>query len=80
MIGTIQEGGKAPVPGVHVYLTLHAGLQQTLERLLEGVVGSGVALEVATGDVLAAASTPSFDPNEFTAGISQARLDELNAD
>jgi penicillin-binding protein 2 len=80
VIGSIREGGKPPVPGAHVYLTLHAGLQQTMERLLEGVVASGVAVEVATGDILAAASTPAFDPNEFTAGISQARLDELRQD
>ncbi len=80
IVGSIQEGGRAPLPGVHVYLTLHAGLQQILEELLEGRVGSGVVLEVGTGDILAAASMPSFDPNEFTAGISQRRLDELRAD
>lgn len=80
IVGSIKEGGRSPLPGVHVYLTLHAGLQQTLERLLEGRVGSGVVLEVGSGDILAAASVPSFDPNEFTAGISQERLDELRAD
>jgi penicillin-binding protein 2 len=79
-VGSIGEGGKAPVPGVHVYLTLHAGLQQTLERLLDGEVGSGIAIEVATGDILAATSTPAFDPNEFTAGISQQKLDALRSD
>lgn len=80
IVGSISEGGEPALPGAEVYLTLHAGLQQTLERLLEGKVGSGVAVEVGTGDILAAASSPSFDPNEFTAGISQERLDEIRSD
>jgi penicillin-binding protein 2 len=80
IVGSIRESGQLPTPGVHVYLTLHAGLQRTLEGLLEGRVGSGVVLEIGTGDILAAASMPGFDPNEFTAGISQQRLDELRAD
>jgi penicillin-binding protein 2 len=80
IVGSIREGGDAPRPGVHVYLTLHAGLQQKLESLLEEKVGSGVVLEVGTGDILAAASMPSFDANEFTAGISQQSLDKLRAD
>lgn len=80
VVGTIEEGGRAPVPGVHVYLTLHKELQETMEELLDGRVGSGVAVEVRTGDILAAASVPAFDPNEFTAGISQERLDELRSD
>lgn len=80
VVGTIREGGRDPLPGVDVYLTLHASLQQTLEQLLADRVGSGVALEVRTGDLLAAASQPAFDPNEFTAGISQESLDALRSD
>jgi penicillin-binding protein 2 len=83
VIGSIPDAGKPPTPGGEVYLTLHKGLQEKLESLLQGEdkssrrAGSGVAIEVATGDVLAAASTPTFDPNEFTAGISQTQLDKL---
>jgi penicillin-binding protein 2 len=80
VVGSVPELGRAPIPGVHVYLTIHAGLQQTLERLLEKRVGSGVAVEVATGDILAATSSPAFDPNVFTAGISQDQLDALRLD
>lgn len=80
VVGSINEGGEPALPGAEVFLTLHAGLQQTMEQLLEGRVGSGVAIEVGTGDILAAASVPSFDPNEFTAGISQERLDVLRSD
>jgi penicillin-binding protein 2 len=77
----VDDDSHEPLPGAHIYLTLHRGLQKTLETLLqEHPVGSGVAIEVATGDILAAASMPTFDPNEFTEGISQARLDELRQD
>jgi penicillin-binding protein 2 len=77
VVGSVEGAGDPVTPGVHVYLTIHAGLQATLEKLLEGHVGSGVAVEVRTGDILAAASRPTFDPNEFTGGMRQTQLDSL---
>jgi penicillin-binding protein 2 len=65
---------------VKLYLTLSQPLQAKLESLLKGKRGAGVVLEVATGDVLAMASSPTFDPNEFTAGISAERYGELRDD
>ena len=39
-----------------------------------------MAVDSVTGDVLAAASYPSFDPNEFTSRISEERFSEIKND
>lgn len=49
--------------GNDVVTTLDVRAQQTAMRLLDGKCGAAVALEPATGRVLAMASRPSFDPN-----------------
>jgi cell division protein FtsI/penicillin-binding protein 2 len=61
-----------PQPGGDLYLTLDAAVQHMVERELQRVVeerrarrGSAVFLDPATGAVLAMASFPAFDPNEF---------------
>jgi len=62
------EGGKmdtAAVIGKNLISTLHADLQTYGERLLAGKVGSIVAIEPATGEILILASSPSFDPGMF---------------
>lgn len=58
------------IPGKNIFLTIDAALQETSERLLEGKAGAIVALEPSTGEVLAMASGPTFDPNDFIGGIS----------
>ncbi len=80
VVGELPDTGRDARPGVEVYLTVHKDLQARLEELLEGKVGAGVVFDVATGDLLAVASAPSYDPNEFTAGIRQDRLDEIQND
>lgn len=59
-----------PVAGNDLYLTVDIDLQKTAYDSLEGYNGALVAIEVKTGDVLAFASHPSFDPNPFVNGIS----------
>ncbi len=54
-----------PVPGREIMLTIDAKLQVLAEQLLGGRVGAIVALDPRTGDVLAMASSPTFDPNKF---------------
>ena len=58
-----------PVPGRNLYLTMDVKLQRTAEAVLGDERGAIVALEPATGAVLAMASTPGFDPNLFVHGI-----------
>ena len=63
--------------GSDVYLTIDLDLQKVTEDALasalakNGTSGAAVALEVETGDVLAMASNPTFDPNIFANGISE---------
>ncbi|ADG14152.1 penicillin-binding protein 2 [Paraburkholderia atlantica] len=65
-------------PGNNLVLSLDIGLQQVAEQAFAGRRGALVAIEPATGDVLAFVSAPSFDPNSFVDGIDQQTWDELN--
>lgn len=60
----------APVNGRDIVLTLDAQLQSAAEDALGDRRGAVVALDPATGQVLAMVSRPSFDPNPFVKGIS----------
>ena len=54
-----------PHPAPKLSLTLDYDLQAKAEELLTGREGAIVVLEAKTGDVLALASFPTFDPNKF---------------
>ena len=53
---------KRPVAGKNLTLALDAKLQALGERLMEGKIGSIVAIEPTTGEVLCMVSSPSYDP------------------
>ncbi len=64
-----------------VVLTLDARIQQIcMDALREGGVGRGTAvvLDVTNGEILAMASLPDFDPNQFIPYITQENWDPLN--
>jgi peptidoglycan glycosyltransferase len=54
-----------PPQGRDVQLTLDATLQTQAQRALEGYAGAAVLLETTTGDILALASSPSFNPESL---------------
>lgn len=66
-----------PIPGKDITLTLDLDLQEAAEAALAGRRGAIVALQPATGEVLAMVSQPSFDPNLFVTGISFKAYGEL---
>ncbi len=68
---------KDPVPGSSLYLTIDVGLQAVAEQALGEENGAVVAIEPATGDVLALVSVPTYDPNLFVDGIDKSSYDAL---
>ncbi|MGL4415307.1 penicillin-binding protein 2 [Roseinatronobacter monicus] len=57
-------------PGGNVHLTLDARLQNYALERLHGQSAAAVVMDIESGDILALASGPSFDPNLFVRGIS----------
>jgi penicillin-binding protein 2 len=53
---------RRPVPGKSLTLSLDVKLQALGERLLQGKIGSIVAIQPSTGEVLCMVSSPSYDP------------------
>jgi penicillin-binding protein 2 len=64
--------------GSNVTLTLDIGLQEVAEQAFGARRGALVAIEPATGGVLAFVSMPGYDPNLFVDGIDPASWDALN--
>ncbi len=54
------------VPGLDLVTTIDLDLQEYGEYLMAGKAGSIIAIEPATGEVLAMVSGPSYDPNQLT--------------
>jgi penicillin-binding protein 2 len=77
----LQRTGKLiekdpPTLGRDVHLTLDVELQRALAELL-GRPGAIVVLDVDTGEVLAAVSTPTFDPNRYAEDVADLQADQL---
>ncbi|MDP1526959.1 MAG: penicillin-binding protein 2 [Rhodocyclaceae bacterium] len=82
----VDAGGRAirtlartaPVPGNNLTLTIDVKLQEVAERAFGERKGSLVAIEPATGGILAMVSMPNYDPNLFVDGITTADWRDLN--
>jgi penicillin-binding protein 2 len=78
-----REGIQTPnLPGDDVYLTIDLSLQRAAEQALAsaqpGVRGAVVVMDPRNGDILALASAPSFDPNDYALGLSADEWKRLN--
>ena len=69
-----------PTSGNNLALTLDIKLQEVAERAFGNFRGALVAIEPATGGVLALVSKPGYDPNLFVDGIDAAAWEALNND
>lgn len=69
-----------PKAGSNLILSIDVELQKVIEESFGNRKGALVAIEPATGDILAYVSQPSYDPNLFVEGIDQKNWDILNND
>ncbi|MEE1310100.1 MAG: penicillin-binding protein 2 [Bacteroidaceae bacterium] len=77
--GRYQNGkfDVAPIPGRNLTMSIDIELQALGERLMKGKLGSIVAIEPSTGEVLCMVSSPTYDPRIMTGrqrGKSQKML------
>jgi len=83
---------QEPRPGNDIRLTIDIDVQRVAEEQLAAAIaeareqnhakaraGAVVAVDIATGEVLAMASAPTYDPSAFIGGISAAEWKTLNA-
>lgn len=86
----IDEG--EPIPGSDVVLTIDSEVQKVAEEALQRALeeahkadytkaqaGAAVAVDIETGEVLAMASAPTYDPTLFLGGISEKNWKKLTA-
>src|SRR6266568_3825754 len=73
-------GETDAVPGKQLRLTIDIDLQIAAEEALAGKNGAIVAMDPRTGEILAMASGPTFDPNDFAVHVSRDEWNKLVTD
>lgn len=66
-----------PIPGRNLYLSIDSKLQTIAEQAMGDNYGAVIVIQPATGEVLAMASNPNYDPNLFVKGMSNAEYKTL---
>ncbi len=61
---------EKPNQGMNVKLTIDRDMQMAGYAALEGKVGSIIAIDIESGEVLAMVSRPAFDPSQFSRGLT----------
>ena len=70
-------GETEAIPGKQLKLTIDLDLQIAAEEQLQGKNGAVVAMDPHTGEILAMASGPTFDPNDFAVRVSRDEWTKL---
>ncbi len=80
--GSYQEGelDREARAGTDLYLSIDRKTQQLAEELLKDKVGSVVAIEPKTGEIIAIASAPCWDPNLLVGKERSANYQKLVTD
>ncbi len=81
-VGSFQNGlyDTLAVMGKDLYLSIDAELQQYGELLMQGKMGSVVAIEPSSGEILAFLSSPTYDPNLLVGRVRGKNFSELSKD
>ncbi len=74
------EYDSAAVSGLNLTTTLNLELQRLGEELLENKIGSVVAIEPATGEILAIVTKPAYDPNLLVGRVRSKNYSSLLRD
>ena len=64
-------------PGQNIALSIDVALQRKVSERLAGHSGSAVVMDIETGELLAMASVPSFDPNDFSRGVDTRTWEKM---
>jgi penicillin-binding protein 2 len=83
MIKGSYKNGKydtLPVPGLNIVISIDAELQAYGERLMQNKIGSIVAIEPSTGEILALVSSPAYDPNLLVGRVRTTNFQKLSED
>ncbi len=70
-------GQTLAIPGKDLKLTIDLDIQMAAEKALEGKVGAIIAMDPHTGEILALASRPTFDPNQFAVRLTKNYWNEI---
>jgi penicillin-binding protein 2 len=70
-------GQTVAIPGKDLKLTIDLDIQMAAEKALEGKVGAIIAMDPHTGEILALASRPTFDPNQFAVRLTKNYWSEI---
>lgn len=66
-----------PTPGNNIFLTIDLEIQTCVEALLGENIGCAILMDPNNGEILALVSSPSFNPNLFSRGLSYEAWEKL---
>lgn len=82
-----EQRYEPPIPGRDVFLTIDSEIQYRAEKVLADAVvqykakgGAIIVIDVKTGEILAAANNPTFDPNQYWIADAEARKNRIATD
>ena len=64
--------------GENLKTTIDVEVQKSAQSLLKGKAGSICVMDIFTGEIITMASSPTYDPNKFTHGISKNDWNDIN--
>lgn len=80
-IGDVETLSKTnPEPGQNIFLSLDLPLQQFIEDIMTNKKGAIIVTNPNSGEILAAASAPDYNPDLFSGIISPSEWDKVRTD
>lgn len=75
VIGSVNDGqlDVTPISGYDLFSTIDLDLQRYGEELMQNKIGGIIAIEPATGEILAMVSTPTYDPGRLAIGTGRGQ-------